>query len=143
MTIFAPDRYRDAALNALRIVVGIMFFSHGAQKTLGWFGGFGADGGTAELLSRFGVAGMLETVGGLAIILGLFTRPVAFILAGEMAVAYFWSHVGRGGLWWWANRGELAVLYCFVFLLIAAHGAGSLSVDRARRRRRPTATPAA
>ncbi len=93
-------RFRSFAHNGFRIAVGLMFFVHGAQKLLGWFGGFGRDGGTVELMSRFGIAGTLELLGGLAIILGLFTRPVAFVLAGEMAVAYFWMHTaGRGSAW--------------------------------------------
>jgi putative oxidoreductase len=108
----------------MRIAVGIMFWSHGAQKLLGWFGS-----DPVELASRFGIAGILEFVGGLLIVLGLFTRPVAFILAGEMAVAYFWIHVGNNGLWWWANRGELAAVYAFVFLAISAFGAGPYSLD--------------
>jgi putative oxidoreductase len=75
------------------------------------------------------VAGMLELVGGLLIILGLFTRPVAFLLSGEMAVAYFMSHAPRG-LWPIANGGELAVLYCFIFLYLFTAGPGPWSVDR-------------
>ncbi len=130
------EKFREVAHNTFRIAVGLMFFSHGAQKLLGWFGGFGPDGGAAELLSRFGVAGVLETVGGLAIILGLFTRPVAFVLSGEMAVAYFWMHAGRGGsIWWWENRGELVALYCFIYLFLAAVGGGTFSLDRLLKRR--------
>ena len=130
------EKFREVAHNAFRIAVGLMFFSHGAQKLLGWFGGFGRDGGTAELLSRFGVAGVLETFGGLAIILGLFTRPVAFVLSGEMAVAYFWMHTGRSGsIWWWENRGELVALYSFIYLFLAAVGGGTFSLDRLLKRR--------
>lgn len=130
MTNDFDHKFKAVALNALRIAAGLMFFAHGAQKILGWFGGFGPDGGTAELMSRFGVAGVLETFGGLAIALGLFTRPIALIVSGEMAVAYFWMHVaGRDSLWWWANRGELAALYSFVFLFLAAFGGGAFSVD--------------
>jgi putative oxidoreductase len=132
--------FQNLAHNALRIAVGLMFFTHGAQKLLGWFGGFG-DGGTAELLSRFGVAGVLETFGGLAIIFGLFTRPVAFVLSGQMAVAYFWIHAGRGGIWWWENRGEVVALYAFVFLFLSAVGGGNLSLDRWLKQRRTSPEP--
>lgn len=122
--------FNSFTYNALRIVVGTAFFVHGAQKLLGWFGGFGPDGGTAELMSRFGAAGTIETVCGAAIVLGLLTRPLAFLAAGEMAVAYFWMHVARNSeLFWWHNRGELVVLYCFTWLFFAAHGAGDFSLD--------------
>lgn len=120
----------DKALAALRIVAGLGFFSHGAQKTFGWFGGFGADGGTAELMTRFGAAGIIEVVCGLAIAVGLLTRPLAFLASGQMAVAYFWAHAaGRGSLFWWANGGELAMIYSFVWLYIAVRGPGAASVD--------------
>jgi putative oxidoreductase len=119
----------------MRIVVGFLYWSHGAQKLLGWFGGFG-DGGRADLSTRFGVAGIIESFGGLLIILGLFTRPVAFILSGEMAVAYFWMHVPRGGLWPWNNGGEVVALYSFVFLFLAVAGSGAFSLDGLRRRKR-------
>lgn len=112
-----------ATLNALRIVTGILFWQHGAQKVLGWFGGNAADP-----LTLFGLAGILEFFGGALIVLGLLTRPVAFILAGEMAVAYFRVHLPRG-FWPVTNGGELAALYCFIFLLFAVHGGGSLSLD--------------
>lgn len=130
---------------ALRIAAGLAFFSHGAQKMLGWFGGFGPDGGTVELMSRFGIAGTIETLGGALIVLGLFTRPAALIASGEMAVAYFWMHWGRSGeVWWWANRGEIVMLYSFIWLLFAAWGAGPFSLDGwLRRRRAGLATAAA
>ena len=130
-------RYLPATQAALRIAAGAAFFSHGAQKILGWFGGFGPDGGTAELMSRFGAAGVIELVGGLCIIIGLGTRLVAFIASGEMAVAYFWMHsAGRGSIWWWENGGETVLLYSFIFLVFAAWGAGPLSVDEALEKRR-------
>ena len=125
----AHSPIQDFTWVTLRIVVGLAFMTHGLPKLFGWLGGFGGEGEAAELLSRFGVAGVLETFGGLLIVLGLFTRPVAFVLAGQMAVAYFWIHVGRGGPWWWENGGELAMLYSFIFLLFAAWGAGPHSVD--------------
>jgi putative oxidoreductase len=124
------DKYQSDVRGLLRIAVGFLFFTHGAQKILGWFGGFGGEpGGTAELFTRFGVAGLLELFGGLLIMAGLFTRPAAFILSGQMAVAYVWIHTLSRGLWPWSNGGELAALYSFVFLYFAAAGGGSFSLD--------------
>lgn len=127
------------AQGLLRIAAGLAFWSHGAQKLLGWFGGFGPDGGTADVLSLYGLAGVIELVGGTLLVLGLFTRVVALIASGEMAVAYFIVHVPGGGLWWWNNRGELALVYAFLWLFFAAAGAGAFSVDalRARNREQP------
>ncbi len=116
--------YRDTIHGIMRIVVGFLFMTHGGQKLFGWFGAEGP----APYISPSGVAGVLEFFGGLLIMAGLFTVPVAFVLAGEMAVAYWWRHVPRG-FWPWANRGELAALYCFVFLFLATAGAGRFSVD--------------
>ena len=127
-----PERFLPAAHAALRIVAGSAFFTHGAQKLLGWFGGFGPDGGTVQYMSRFGIAGTVELVGGLLIAIGLGTRWAAFIASGEMAVAYWWMHVGGSGkLFWWQNRGELVMLFSFIFLLMSVWGSGPLSVDRA------------
>jgi len=117
------------ARSALRIVAGLTFSLHGLQKILGFFGGMGGHGATAPLFSLLWTAGMLEIVGGLLLILGLCTRPVAFVLAGEMAFAYFRMHLPRG-LWPIQNGGELAVLYCFVFLYLCTAGPGPLSLDR-------------
>jgi putative oxidoreductase len=90
-------------------------------------------------MSRYGVAGVIELVAGTLIAIGLFTRVAAFVASGQMAVAYFLAHVaGSGSLWWWANRGELAMIYAFVFLVFAAWGAGPYSVDAALDRRRDT-----
>lgn len=139
MSFLTHPRYRDVVHTAARIAIGVTYFSHGSQKLLGWFGGFGPDHGTAELLSRFGAAGIIETFGGLLVILGLFTRPVAFILSGEMAVAYWWMHLGMGGVWWWENRGEVVMMYSFVFLLFSTIGAGAGSVDHLLARRRTAA----
>lgn len=130
--MFAPisQRYVPVTQTALRIAAGLAFFTHGAQKILGWFGGMGPSGGTAEFMSRFGVSGVIELVAGACIVLGLATRLAAFITSGEMAVAYFWIHVGGSGkVFWWQNHGELPLLYCFIFLLYAAWGAGPVSVD--------------
>lgn len=106
-----------------------MFMLHGAQKLFGLLGGFGGqEGATAPLFSMMGFAGILEFFGGLAILLGLFTQPVAFILSGLMAVAYFMAHFPRS-FWPVVNRGEPAVLYCLIFLLLATTGGGALSLD--------------
>ena len=115
----------------LRIVTGLMFWQHGAQKLFGWLGG----PQVPELASLRGLAGVLEFFGGPLVILGLFTRPVAFLLSGEMAVAYSMVHAPRG-LWPIMNRGEVVVLYCFTFLFLAAHGAGPYSVDALLGRRK-------
>ncbi|MBX6366020.1 MAG: DoxX family protein [Gemmatimonadetes bacterium] len=126
------DRARAVTFTLMRIVVGLMFAQHGAQKLFGWFGGHQV----TNLLSQLGVAGVLEFVGGLLVAFGLLTRAVAFVLAGEMAVAYFLQHATHGP-WPILNRGEPAVLYCFIFLFLAAHGAGPFSLDAflfARRR---------
>ncbi len=122
-------------LGVSRIAIGFLFWVHGAQKLFGWFGGFG-EAGTAELMSRFGAAGLIEFGGGLLIMLGLFTVPAAIIASGEMAVAYFWMHVPRGSLFPWENGGEKVAFYSFFFLLLAALGAGAFSTDGAMRRRK-------
>jgi putative oxidoreductase len=106
----------------LRIVSGLLFACHGAQKLFGVLGGQ-----QAALTSQFGLAGAIELVGGLMIAAGAFTSVVAFIASGEMAFAYFQAHAPRG-LWPIQNGGELAVLYCFLFLYIAARGNGALSI---------------
>ena len=131
MRMSGSARWQGEVRSILRIVAGILFASHGAQKLLGWFGGLG--GHTARVGSEFWVAGLIETVGGALIILGLFTRPVAFILCGEMAVAYFKSHFPRG-FWPIRNGGELAVLFCFLFLYFFVAGPGPISLDRLMRR---------
>jgi putative oxidoreductase len=124
------------ALTALRIVAAILFFSHGAQKVFGWFGGMGPGGASASLMSLMGAAGVIEVVTATGIGLGLATRLLAFTASGEMAVAYFYSHVRRSNsLWWWENGGEVAILYCFLWLYFAAAGAGPISLDRIRGKR--------
>ena len=115
----------------LRVVSGLLFAQHGAQKLFGMFGGQQVE----SWMSLMGVAGMLEFFGGILIILGLFTRVVAFLLSGEMAAAYFMAHFPQG-FWPIANQGEAAVLFCFIFLFFAAHGAGRWSLDEAIARRR-------
>jgi putative oxidoreductase len=132
--ILAEGRYRDHALLLLRLVAGLLFFQAGALKIFGWYGGI-PGGGSVPLLSQAGVGGILEIVGGVAIALGLFTRPVAFVLAGEMAVAYWQFHFPNGGGWPIQNGGQPAVLYCFLFLYLSASGAGRFSIDAVSRRR--------
>lgn len=123
-------RFRDVTVALLRIVAGLLFMHHGLQKLFGWLGGFGGQpGATAELFSLMGLAGVLEAVGGLLILLGLFTRPVAFVLAGEMAVAYFMAHAPNG-IWPIQNGGEPAALFAFIFLFFSANGAGPFSIDQ-------------
>ena len=117
----------------LRIVAGFTYSLHGFQKLFGLFGGIG-HGGRAHFFSLLWAAGVLETFGGLLILLGLFTRPVAVLLCGEMAVAYFKSHLPRGPLPI-SNGGELAVLYCFIFLYLVTAGAGPISLDRIIRKK--------
>ena len=122
---------REVTHSLLRAVTGLMFWQHGAQKLFGWLAGRQVQ----DLTSLAGLAGVLEFFGGLLIILGLFTRPVAFVLSGEMAFAYFMAHAPRG-LWPIMNRGEVTVLFCFTFLFFAAHGAGRYSLDALIRERR-------
>ncbi len=113
---------------AMRIVVGLMFAQHGAQKLFGWLVGMGEDVGSANFLSQMFFAGFIEFFGGVLVAVGFQTSWVAFIASGEMAAAYFMAHASRG-LFPIENRGESAVIYSFVFLYIAAHGAGKLSID--------------
>lgn len=121
-----PPRYTPQTYALVRIVFGWLFLFHGLQKLFGLFGGT-----AAELASLGGAAGVIELVGGTLIMAGLFTRPAAFIASGQMAVAYFLSHQPRGA-WPIENGGELAALYSFAFLYIAARGAGEWSLDRLR-----------
>lgn len=117
----------------LRIVAGFTFSLHGFQKLFGLFGGMG-HGARVHFFSLLWAAGALECFGGLLILLGLFTRPVAFLLCGEMAVAYFQQHFPHG-FWPISNGGELAVLYCFIFLYLLTAGAGPISLDRIIRKK--------
>lgn len=113
----------------LRIGAGLLFMQHGGQKLFGWFGGFGGEpGNTAELFSQMGLAGVLEFFGGLLIVVGLFTRPVAIILVLEMIAAYVIAHMPQGGFPI-QNGGELALLFALIFAYFAIHGAGPASVD--------------
>jgi putative oxidoreductase len=119
-------------LFVLRVVVAVLFMQHGGQKLFNYPPG---GHGTVPLYSLMGLAGVLELAGGALILLGFLTRPAAFILSGEMAVAYFKVHATNGGGFWPVqNHGELAVIYCFVFLYLAAAGAGAWSVDGCRKK---------
>jgi putative oxidoreductase len=131
-----PARLPGALHSLLRAVTGALFMQHGVQKLFGLL----ADPsrpwtGPPPAFSQFWLAGILETFGGLLIVLGLFTRPVAFLLAGEMAVAYFQVHAPRA-FWPIRNRGEIVVMFCFVYLYLFAAGAGPYSLDAALRARR-------
>jgi putative oxidoreductase len=116
----------------LRVVSGLLFFQAGAMKILGWYGGMPPG---ATLTTQVLIGGWLELVGGILLMLGLFTRPVAFILSGEMAVAY-WQFHAPNGAWPILNHGEPAVLLCFIFLYMAAQGGGDWSLDALIRRKR-------
>lgn len=116
-------RYSEAIYCLMRLVVGLTFAQHGAQKLFGALGGQ-----KMPLDGLMGVAGVIEFFGGLLIAIGLAAGWAAFIASGQMAVAYFMAHA-KGGFWPIVNRGELAVAYCFVFLYIASKGSGRYSLD--------------
>lgn len=136
MSIFEPARspWPERLLAVLRIVAGLMFFWAGTMKLFGWPPP-PAEMGSITLLSQVGIGGLLEVVGGILIMLGLLTRPTAFILSGEMAVAYFQFHAPHS-FYPNVNQGMPAVLYCFLFLYMVAAGAGAWSLDGAIARRR-------
>ena len=115
----------------LRIGAGLLFMQHGLQKLFGMFGGMGPNGGTVTLMSQMGLAGVLECFGGLLIVLGLLTPPVALLLAGEMLVAFFQVHFPQGGFPI-QNKGETPLLFMLVWLFFAANGAGPASLDARR-----------
>ena len=117
-------KFKELTVNALRIVAGFLFMQHGAQKLFGVLGGNQVE----SVMSVMGIAGILEFFGGLMMMAGLLTAPVAFLIAGQMAVAYFWRHAPQD-FWPIMNRGELAAFYCFTWLFFWAHGPGCFSVD--------------
>jgi len=124
-----PEGLKGATLSLLRVVTGLLFMQHGVQKLFGLL--LAPDrpwSGAPPMFSQFWVAGVLETFGGALIVLGLFTRPVAFLLSGEMAVAYFQAHLPRS-FWPILNGGEPVVLFCFVYLYLFAVGGGPYSLD--------------
>jgi putative oxidoreductase len=123
------DRAKQITLFLLRMVAGLLFLQAGGMKLFDWFGGIPPQfGGHPAFMSQTWIGGVLEFYGGAAMILGLFTQPIAFILSGEMAVAYFQFHQPNGA-WPIQNHGEPAVLLCFIFLFFAAYGAGEWSID--------------
>ncbi len=119
-------KFHSQLLSILRIITGFLFIQHGAQKLFGVL--VPADQTAVELLSLLGLVGVLEFFGGLFILIGFLTRPVSFLLSGSMASAYFMVHAPRG-FWPILNNGELAVLYCFLFLFLVAAGPGKWSID--------------
>ncbi|HWM24125.1 MAG TPA: DoxX family protein [Chthoniobacterales bacterium] len=120
------NRFADPVYCIMRLLVGLLFACHGAQKVLGWFPKPGQP--PAQLDMMITVGGWIELIGGLLIAIGLFTRPAAFLASGMMAVAYFTAHAS-GGFFPIVNRGELAVIYAWVFLFMFFYGAGRWSVD--------------
>lgn len=120
--------------SVLRVVAASMFIQAGSMKLFAFPIGVPPNGGTVPLVSQMGFGAVLEVTGGILLLLGLFTRPVAFVLAGEMAVAYVQFHFPRG-FWPIANGGVDAVLYCFLWLYFSAAGAGPLSLDATRAER--------
>jgi putative oxidoreductase len=124
---FLPHTWSGPLMSLMRVVFGLVIFMHGTQKFFGWPAPFPME---FELMSKFGIAAVLETVGGALMMLGLFTRPVAFVLSGEMAVTYFIMHVPNGGIWPLNNGGEAPVLLCFAFLFFAAAGPGTMALDK-------------
>jgi len=128
------DTWRSRLLSIMRIVTGFLLMQHGGQKIFGYPAPQRSE---FDLFSLTGVAGSLELIGGFLIVIGLFTRPTSFLLSGLMAFAYFIAHAPKG-FWPILNGGELAALYCFVFLYLAAAGAGVWSVEHVRTGRRLT-----
>jgi putative oxidoreductase len=131
------SRYQPHLLAALRIVAGVLFLSHGLAKLVGFPV---APPGVQPLTSLFGIGGLIETVTGVLIVLGLFTRAAAFVAAGQMAVAYWMFHAPQN-FYPAANGGDAAILFCFVFLYIVAAGPGAFSVEGAFRSSTSSATP--
>jgi putative oxidoreductase len=122
------ERWQPQALAALRIIAGLLFIEHGAVKLFHFPMSMPLPGGGIGTLLM--VAGVIELVGGALVTVGVFTRPAAFIMSGEMAVAYFLGHAMQGGFWPVINQGEAAILFCFIFLYIAAAGPGAYAFDR-------------
>ena len=124
------NTWAPRVLSLLRIMAALLFMQHGLQKLIGWPApqpqGF-------QIMSIYGLAGIIEAVGGLLVAIGLFTRPAAFIMSGQMAFAYFMGHAGNN-FFPILNRGEAAILFCFIFLYLAFAGGGCWSLDAARRK---------
>ena len=129
------NRVAGITHSLLRIVAGLLFICPGGMKLLGWFGGMPPGVAMTPLLTA---AGVIELVGGTLILLGLFTRPVAFLASGEMAFAYFIGHFPNG-FWPIQNHGEAAVLFCFIYLFLWGNGGGPISLDALIARKRASA----
>lgn len=134
MAVLSSSPWSDRALSVLRVVVGLLFLVHGTMKVFG-YPPSPAPMPIFDISSQLGMAGLLEVVGGALMTLGLLTRPVAFLLAGEMAVAYFQVHLPQS-FWPALNNGEPAVLFCGLFLYFVFAGGGAWSIDRALEMRR-------
>ena len=119
--------YEPYLRSLFRVMAAFTFSLHGWQKLFGWFGGIG--GQSVPVNNMLGYAGLIESIGGPLLMLGLFTRPVAFLLSGEMAIGYFRTHAPRS-FWPLLNGGEITVFYCFMFLWLSSQGAGAWSLDR-------------
>ena len=134
MTILARWRaWAPYFLSLLRIMSAFLFFQAGSAKLFAFPGAVMPGGGTASVMTQAGFAGVLEVIGGALLLLGLFTRPVAFLLSGEMAFAYFIGHA-KGGFWPILNGGTDAIFFCFLFLYFSSAGGGPISLDSLRRR---------
>lgn len=129
------NRAVQATYFLLRVMAGLLFCQAGSLILFGWFGGMPGQTGPPAAFSQIWIGGVLEFFGGIAVALGLFTRPVAFVLSGEMAVAYWQFHAPQAA-WPIQNQGMPAVLFCFIFLYMAARGGGDWSLDAVLRRRR-------
>lgn len=129
------DRAAQATYFLLRVVAGFLFIQSGCLILFGWFGGMPGMPSPPPVMSQTWIGGVLQLVGGIALLLGFFTRPVAFILSGMMAVAYWQFHAPQGG-WPLQNQGVPAVIFCFLFLYMAAQGGGDWSLDALLRRKR-------
>lgn len=130
-------RAAEVAYLLLRVVAGFLFIQSGAAILFGWFGGMPGMPSPPPVLTQIWFGGILEFFGGILILLGLFTRPVAFLLSGMMAIAYWQFHAPQGG-WPLQNMGLPSVLFCFIFLYMAAQGGGEYSLDAMMGRRRAT-----
>lgn len=127
MKSIIPPAWAGPTMSLMRIVFGLLFLLHGTSKFFDWPSAFPME---FAITSKFGIAAILEIVGGLMMVLGFQTRIVAFILSGQMAVTYFMMHVPNGGIWPTNNGGEPAVLFCFAFLFFAAAGPGTIALDK-------------
>jgi putative oxidoreductase len=138
--VLNTSRFTPQALTALRVITGLLFIGHALVKLVGF--PEGAQPGIQPLVSLFGVGAVIELVTGALVVLGLFTRPAAFVASGQMAVAYFMFHA-PGNFFPVLNGGEPAILFAFIFLLLSTTGAGAYSLDGLLRRSALTALPAA